>query len=229
MIRNLKDYLPILTGILILNSAVHLIKYYNMFGISIIDYMDFTELVLGFFDDFLIIVYSLLSILIWVLLEDFIFNTNGNLTHVKNSKAKRMQFYRISILAFLGIHLLSQLALIWLKEYYVYLSTIVIFFLVIFWIFKKGASIDKYSKYVITVLSLIYLLYLLAGFNAAEIIERKDKTEVTVILENKTIRTNENLRYIGKSRNYIFFYNLIEQASIVIPTKRILETKIENK
>src|SRR5688572_10600806 len=39
--------------------------------------------------------------------------------------------------------------------------------------------------------------------------------------DNSSINTNDTIRYIGKTRSYIFLYNSIEKSTVVLPTEDI--------
>ncbi len=48
-----------------------------------------------------------------------------------------------------------------------------------------------------------------------------------MITNKDTVRTNNDLRYIGKTRNYIFFYNKKNAVSTIYPMTEVLKISIE--
>jgi hypothetical protein len=80
------------------------------------------------------------------------------------------------------------------------------------------------------VFNLVYLtlitslsVALLARHKAQDIISNKHYTQVAVSFENnQKIITNDTLRYVGKTKNYIFFYRTKQNESTIYPLEKAI-------
>ena len=85
MINKIKDYIPLLTSLLIIGNIIQLNFYYSNFHIDIFNYLDFTELTLGFLDDLFYLLLFIGFICIDGILSDLL-NTEAS---KKNKMTKR--------------------------------------------------------------------------------------------------------------------------------------------
>ena len=68
---------------------------------------------------------------------------------------------------------------------------------------------------------LIYISGVIAHTSAMRALLSKSSSEVTIVMDKQTISTNESYRFIGKTKNYIFFYNIKKQQADIYPNADI--------
>lgn len=63
--------------------------------------------------------------------------------------------------------------------------------------------------------------------DAYKILENKDKLNYTLVFKEKTYYTNKNLKYIGKTENYLFLYNLKSNRTTILKNDELIKISIK--
>ncbi|MGH1388484.1 hypothetical protein [Kordia sp.] len=230
MIDKLGKLLPIGTLFLILCSSIRTIYYYQGFNISIVDYMELSEFIISFLDDIYLYLLIIFSPLIWQLLNDF-FSNNDIATEPAKLKSNRKLFFRnLTIVYFFALAAIV-VSKIFFINYYVYgVAFFVIILIYIFFVIFKGSKIDNLSKYLAVVPTLIFLSFIDANFSKLRILEReKSNYNVKLAFDGSTIKTTNDLQFIGQCKNYVFFYNINNKISTAYKKDNISMLEISRK
>jgi hypothetical protein len=78
---------------------------------------------------------------------------------------------------------------------------------------------------------LVILIYISGAAARIEALRRLSDVsayEVTLVMEDKTLITDKNFRFIGKTKNYIFFYNISKKQSEVYAISEVKNTLIRD-
>lgn len=221
--------------------------YYNSFGIPIHQYLSLDEILILFFADLayiceLVLWVSLYIVFLCVLLKVInliwgnkinsnveISDTNDTVGNVLDNlfENKKIVFW-----IFIISLLLTVIGVFW---FYYTNSLTSIIYLALFscqtvlsfldWL-KNGIKMEL-SIIVIVVMGLFVLLYCK---NINDVRETKSSYNFyTIELNNTTIETSLDTLYLGKSQDYIFFYNNIKSESIIVKNDEINSIKIFKK
>jgi hypothetical protein len=63
--------------------------------------------------------------------------------------------------------------------------------------------------------------------DAYKIIENKDKLNYTIVFKDKTYVTDNNLKYIGKTENFMFLYNLKSKRTTILKKDDLVKINIK--
>lgn len=228
-------------GLLVLCGILKLIFYYDTFGINIVDFISFSEILTSFLDDVNIIIIIVLTITIQSI---FIFNhTVGDLDK-DDSDAKfdlmmntiypfRFRFFIFFAIVFTSLIALIFINVLQIRHIYIYLIIFSWLQLMTFLTLKKNkdGKIDQPNiSIVISIIgALVFTLFLLAHRDIEQL--EKNGVENLIILTDDSIICNKitNTMYIGKSEKYIFLFNSQSRESQIIPTSDIKRIVIKNK
>ncbi len=228
-LENLKNLIPFLYLLLIISSAVKIITYYDGFGIAIVDYMELSEFIFSFLDDLYGYIVMLLGILIWGLIDDIIYPENGvSLTKEKLRKGKR-KLYRDFAATLLLIYGATTVTNIWFINWIVYVIAAISTLVAYVFFYYRSQSIGKLTKYYFLIPTLLVYGYLDAKFDLSVIKEKKNSFNVVLILKDETVKTDSANRYLGKTNNYIFFYNIESKTATAYPNRDIMSIKINKE
>lgn len=223
--KNVIQYLPHFGSILIFLGVTRLIIFYNAFGISVINYLDFSEIITSMFDIISYIVFTVAGTLLYLMMEKD--------KAAKNEKTKYKtidKLHNISIMvSSVGIILL----LVWLKIITIltltfwlmaFLSFVFLFFVLVRRINTLSISEIKNKQFILLsfVLLSIVSLSFYSNYEASSIKNDKKTIGVTIIFDNdKALISDSTNYYIGKTKDYVFFYHEKEGISDVYPMSRI--------
>jgi hypothetical protein len=233
------SYAPLITGFLIFSGVTKAMLYYKAFNIDILPYLDFSEALLLFLDELLFLAIITCSEIFIAAQADHAVNKKltsiraGRL--IKNSLTRRGIFYLLLIL------LNAWIFIVYPYQYAIRLSLcIIVLILIINFSIKKMHVYErayrfkekKYPKplYTIGPVVLIFftLLNIITGYTKAiDIIYLKKWRHFAVAFleDDKKVQSSDCLLFVGRTNNYVFFYNVNTETSTIIPTEEIKEFK----
>jgi hypothetical protein len=227
---------------LIFTGVVKVYTYYKLFKVSILDYMELLETLVLFMDN--LMAYILFSTLLSSISLNFFYiidvegESFNNLVIV--SFLNRFKTYldnlRVSI-AFFGIGIISACIYFFIRpnilkhELWLYFICLLIGFIAIP-IFSVEVKIALAKFYTInTSVYNVFFFILLATFiffaianaynEAYKVKKKKYYSEMIFEFDYGKFKCTNDFYYIGKTKNYLFFYNSIEESSTIIPVSRL--------
>lgn len=228
LLKTLAVYASVITAFLIFMGVMKLHLYYGYFGIDIVDYLDFTEIIASFLDDIW---------LIFIFLAVMIFHTivaSSGLAYFINLGRKRkvsidtisrgvsMKAYKTSslvtlVLFFVMFALLEKYVL----KIFVYFT--VLFFLQFLFYFARHFSVyrkaEKYFDKLIYFVTFFLLVALLARLEVLRTIKYPKKWSIQT--SSFTISNTPGLMYLGKTKNFFFIYDKRSGEKWVVPTSSL--------
>ncbi len=257
--KKISEITPLILGFLVFNGFLKQYLFYNHWNIEITEYLDFGEILLSFLDDInIIVLFSIVFILQQFLgaktieyVDNMIkSNTESTLEKTIGDTGKSIQSsdsftkvidyiltnHRNKIIIVLLI-LTAASIIFFLNTYFLfflYISTTT-FLSLLFLIFEDGIfSDDNLSVPISLGLTVLGFTSCLSKYDINEVSLNSTERELTVYTDDEKIQTTENYWYLGKTQNYIFFYDNIKCSSYCIPTDRIKyiqekKTSIKNR
>ncbi|MEI6123806.1 MAG: hypothetical protein WCQ95_09260 [Bacteroidota bacterium] len=243
----LTSLLPYVGPLLILFGVIRLIVFYRNFGITIINYLDITEIITSFFDILIITILAILNSMFqqFLFVDKKNYEANKNLWQKliseNNSKAFLslcFQYYkRQIIITFILVLSCVSLCIFGKNINWVlilYLISFALFLLVVNFItifidrihfeFKSPLYKKRRAYFVFYFLVLIIIICGFASWQAYDVKKMKSNIGITVTLDNDTILiSNSSQYYIGKTKEYLFYYHEDLKVTDVIPMTRVKE------
>lgn len=249
----LSQFVPYLGSIIIFLGILRLIVFYKAFGVSIIDYLDFTEIITSFLD---IIVIAVLLIATSVF--------NAFIQH-DDSKIERLDSIRYQlihnerslkhfILYFKFFKDAFIITLLWLLlngiirffnpdfsveySYGIVLGLLIAIILIIISIEIErkhriiNSSKERKKRIRIFVNSLLFIVIIqvLALYQVYEIKNNSKTLGTVIVLDNdKKLVSDKSNYFIGKTQNYVFIYHKKSKMTDVYPISRIKQITLINK
>lgn len=244
MKNNWQDYLkliPVVYAFLVIVSFIKLYLFYKSFNIHIEDYLDLAEILVTFLNDIinyffiLLISYTLLLFFHFSSYKKYIFSNRilGNYAFPKEELTlhflnKKYLFITSEIILVLGTIVILYLApksfsyqivQIGAQIINVLISVIIIFT----FIYYGGKYIINKTLRVVVFLGLIFLLtastQLILEINILKTHYRYYAREIEY--KDHIILSDSNQYFIGKSQNYIFYYNESEGRTTAFSLKDV--------
>ncbi len=240
---NISHYLQYIGSFIIYLGVTRLIFFYGSFNISIVNFLDFSEIITSFLD---MIVFSSLLILM-TLFQIISFSSKNIFDDKKEIKFKlhnekrpfkwfilNCMLYRELLFVGFTILLLPIILYINTKDTYYYDWIISIMVLTII-LFGASISLDQVhrenSSSAINRMRSKLLLYIIiftgvvvhsASIEASRIKESKITYGVSLTFDNDdTFVSDSSSYFIGKTLNYIFIHNEITNTTEAIPMSRV--------
>ena len=247
IISSLTDYFPVLSIIGLGYGIINQYSYYLPFNINILEYTDFSELLLDTLNHLIIIVIPGLFIII--LLTSIIFKildkqdkqlTNldvpGQLEYFNRASTRYSR--RKKIITWIMFSGYSALILLYVGEYFLYKIFNILNFLFALLngffgmsfilyldyfppIFKKifNKEISK-RLYVLIACCIIFLwIAICNGLYRSNKVKNHSTLGTYAIIGKDTIKSTKKYFYIGKTKGYLFFYNDSTKHTDVINSK----------
>lgn len=236
-----------ITGIIILISGLlRIYLYYQLFHFSVLPFLDSGEITTLFFD-------SLLFFLVFLLVNSFVVLMFYRKQFLNNDEASKVgiitriksyglfHYSKIICVVFCSIILLiinSQFNKIYFYEFWLWLILLFIAFyfnpFILFegkqYFLKIGKQVSRISLiFLLTAINLITISGCFA-INEAHKVKSYDyylNTEFEIIGKPE-IKSTKDFYYIGKTRQYVFFYDQSNKESIIIPISNISQFKFHN-
>lgn len=241
----LKNNLPLISIGLLILGTVNLMLYYNHFNIDILSYLDFTEILQIQFRLFAtaaaLIVFLILFLTIWDRIAAYLYKPTeeAGLTEAdikarkKTSKYSSYAFYLYLIV----ISVLNFARPVYKEAEESTASTLLWMFSVVgvagavvytYFQLKKISVTDSPDevarkkglttlKYVGVFIILTYSSGVFARLEAEDTVSLRSSYEATVVMEKKSFATNKNYRYLGRTKNFTFFYDIARKQAEVFP------------
>lgn len=226
--EKLSQLLPFGSIFILLCSSIKLVIYYKIFNIQIVDYIGIQEFITSFIDDLLIYI-CLFGVGIFLYLFDFY--QNGNDTFLKNDspeeyKTERRITLTLSIIILVLIIVSVQYSNSKSKSAEIICVGLFIF-LATFRIFLSSTKLVL--PYPIFIISGIIMYTIMYGYtDAHKIIENNNNNlSYTIVFKEKTYSTDKYLKYIGKTENFLFFYNLKSKRTTVLKSDDLIKISIK--
>jgi hypothetical protein len=247
------DYFIFFAPFLIFLGMTHLITFYNGFGISIVRYLDLTEIIVSFFDVILAVAFVYAYAIIQNFFSgNFLFENEiqkrENIIN-ENSLVKLMPLY----LSYLRLPLILGLIIIvasltaFLPNYKIsYWAPLSISLLVIFGICLKILDLEierrhlkNYSnierkRFIFLTLYLLVSIFAISYYSKYKVYDLKSNKSsfgVTIYFNDdvKFVSDSSNY-YISNTRNFLFIFHQQQNKTDVIPMSRIKQiTMLKNQ
>jgi hypothetical protein len=229
-IDTLSKLLPIGAVFIILCSSIKLVVYYQIFSITIADYLEIGEYATLFVDDILkyLAIFGL-GIAIH-LIDQFSrkkTTSESNDNPFLHSTKKIIWFFSVMAIIIVAVAVFISHTISFHEKLNAIKSGLLALISLTF-IFALNTRYEFNYFYFI-----IYSLLVYTGMDGAmdghKIIENDDKLNYEITIEGRKIYTDDCLHYIGKSKKYIFLYDLDSEESTIIPIEKVNEIKIVMK
>lgn len=248
-----KEY-PKLTAILsyagpllIFLGIFRLMIYYDSYGISIISFLQLSEILTSFLDIIVLVsTVSTFAFAVLLLADSTVIEVDQDQPEPERFFIKRLQYHFYSnwkYLAFLFAILIASIVIEYLdprkpRLYLGILATIIASISVnVLWRELKVLQHERKSNLLTngTIGIFIFTISIICAtalFGYIEVLTSKyiygyDKVQIQ-FTDNSTIFCNENYYYIGKTNNYLFLYSEIKDEAEVIPMNLVKNLKFPN-
>ncbi|QNE38980.1 hypothetical protein F1C16_05135 [Hymenobacter sp. NBH84] len=233
MLTKIKDNLPFITAIMFILGSTRLIFFYEAFGIDVISYLDLSEI-------FSLSFYYITSIgfISVVLLSIYMIYMYSKKLSIFN---KHFDKYTYAEYIFCGVFFIV-FSLIFFGTGIELIFSVIISLLLLFLLYGIEMLIQiaffnaklAYREQGFSMLMLTTGLYLttvnavIGSLSGRAIRDSEDNDIVTIEYNNKIIRTTKHYIYIGRTKNYTFFYNRQTKFSHVYPNSDVKRIYIKN-
>lgn len=208
-------------------SSIKLVIYYKVFNVPIVDYIGIQEFLTSFIDDLL---FYLIIFGAGIFLYIFDIYKNDNNSSLKSDSPEEYKNERRIALALSIIILILIIGTVQFSDSISHSIEIIcvglFVFLGMFRIFLSSTKITiPYPVFIIVGIIIYTIMY---GYtDAYKIIENKDRLSYIVVLKDKTYLTDKNLKYIGKTENFLFFYNLKSKRTTILKNDDLIKISIK--
>lgn len=228
---------------LVFLGCLKLIVFYKSFDIKIVEYLDSSEVLISFLDS--VIFYFSIFVFPILLLLSFFGNTIGKVNAESFNKSLNLKFYLRLLNDFKEYYIAFILGLINIiiflfvgKMNEAKIALFVIFpgiYIVFFIVRELRIAYKKQYNYSIpaTYVNIFIILFMMTSFILRDTLNDVHKIKQQfkyfgseVQFDNEKIKSDSIITYIGQTRNYIFFYNLKINTSIIYPKTRIVSIKL---
>lgn len=232
---------------IILLGVIRLYFFYQYFGIDIIPYLDFSEILTSFLNKIIVIIFPMAIFLTMSILSKHQAIREGNAEKIK--KIFRVKEFKSRIKLYLNLFIYDLLIyfiivvvgyiivkLIYGGEYpwwpilYIILGAFAsVLLLIVFYeisIFAYRNSFSEFETrryYLLFIGAIAFSLVALSGhIEAKYLVEQNNKTLSKISLSNSNTLTSNTLSfYIGKTKNYFFYYNCRDKSYQVYPMSNV--------
>lgn len=220
--KQIREYLPVITVLLIFLGYTGLSSFYNKFGIDIYNYISTSEILTLFLPE--IAAGAKTIILLFGVLTTFIFNRFDEKIFAELRTEEKLHNSLISFKY-------TALAAFFLTAVIKYFSDDIeyeiigtsIFFVLAYVYYKlkyqfKELAFD--STFLVAWLLVIVTMY--EKNRADNILENGNSQVITFLHHNKLITTNDStLNYLGQTQDYMLLYNTTEKKAFVLKKENI--------
>lgn len=210
--RVLKDFVaisPLIGAFLIFLGMLKLIIYYSFFGVHIVQYIQFSEILSSFLEDLnLIILLFLILIIHGVVGFKLIVSNSSDFSNLRTiSKSLNSKF---AIWYYPIAFILSYILFVVYPNLFWAYFTVILFFSFLMVLFKRYFSKIKLDETwsQIAFFSLLIVFFTINLAIKDVINTRKNSRKVEIQLKDECIKLNSNERFIGKTNEYLFISNV---------------------
>lgn len=247
------QYLGYVGPLIIFLGMARLMSFYGAFGISIISYLEFSEIITSFFDIlfFVVLIFACTSINNFLTrnkndIEEADKRRQELLTEADPWKLLRLYFNYLGILIISGLVVtigccVSHFLFNGITSLTLLIAITIFIFFIIFTIvsieidrkhihFQSSISRRWYIFLTLYCLTLIMGVTYYSSYQANLIKNDKSTFGVSIILDNnqKIISDSTNY-YIGKTQNYLFIYHEALKTTDVFPMSRVKQMTMPNR
>lgn len=222
----IREIVPTVTSVFVLSGIVKALAFYSLFGIRIIDYIDFSESLLLFFDDLIIFCVALMFSLV---------------------SSHFYKKYPLSLVLFGLVLIISNSVYFYilLHNYYhlnPYLSLVQPLLLLLlsawgFWHLYTGIKVEQpdakpdlqiQMRLLILLFSLISVMAYRVKRDYDNIVYEQPDREVTCLFNDSSqVRTGIDTVYVGRTKNTLFFYSKQEKKALIYKSDQVKKTEIK--
>jgi hypothetical protein len=209
-------------------GIIYSVVYYGFFSFNVFEYIDLNEIITHAIKNCIFLFFP--YIIGWSI------GVSRKINYERPAvPVKRRSFLRRNIFLFINISLFIGIAISWYLQ--IFKTPMALFLVLSFfssWLPKIAKFLNaKFSEkydikidiYAHTLLeSIVVVIYgaTMYGLLEANNVLNYNSTKNTyIIVKSDTIKSNSNYYYIGKTNNYLFFYNSKKQSTDVYPEKDI--------
>lgn len=197
-------------ALILLISTINTLCYYWVFDISIANFIEISEYATLFLDDLIYYIIYIAITFSYIFLQ-----MRGDYPAYFFSKKAIWIAPAIVAAIILAISIIEAET----TSKYIEIIRSTITCLIITITLKKKV----FKKNIDVFYSAICFLFLYSAIgsliNAYKLIETESKVEYEIQLKERTIYTNDQIKYVGKTKNYFFLYNTSTQVASIFPTK----------
>ena len=242
----LKELIKYIPAYLIFLGAIRLVFYYKAFNINVVEYLEFSEFLLSIFSFFIIIIFC---VLIPGLFYIGLFGRSvGKYNNVDLDLKKKQTFPQRLIIFLKSLNLWTALLML---SFFLYLlfkkepfyTHLIFIFYPIFTILNflyTEIRISYYNRHQTDIsptyhnLGLIVTLIILLTLNDTYLNVYKVKHQykfhkTTICLDDRVLISDSSNTYIGKTMNYIYFYNLKNETPTIFPISKVKSINLVEK
>jgi len=241
-LNNIAKWWVLITTAYIIIGLLKISLYYSAFGINIVTYCDLSEILTLWWPDAIFTLFFIILPLIFIVFLELVKTDDKENYHYYHF-APRLVFFLIIILILvryiLNLNGLSEYRLSFIRHSLNFILVIVVSFFALpvvlittinyIRIYRRSKShkfVYEYSKkgaYFCIAIA-VFFSFMLSSIeieagdideNAFEVVSFKSKAD--------SIKSDNNIRLIGKTKNYIFFYDKKQELAIVYPMQDILK------
>lgn len=224
-IKRLVEILPFIIGFLIFNGFLKLYIYYNNWNVNIIDFLDFSEIILSFLNDLNIIIFCLIFFIFHQLIGAKLLEGKIDIESIKNSidnnKKKFLLFCLFIFSCFISLFLYYN------KIFLLYMAIASLFQFLIYFLEHLISDDENTPLILATTLTFISFTICLSNYEIKNTNSNSKLATTRIKINDEQIVTSENLILIGKTQKFIYLYNKNRKLTRIIPTDRILNIEIE--
>lgn len=229
-----KDYLPIITAYLLITGILRMLIYYSYFGIDIFSFLDFSEIIQLQYKFYAIAGLVLITGAIWTVFDYDKDRFGNNSKYSKERKELPSSKLKISSFVFSLIFVALIIAAYIADSIGNFQLEIMLLFLTfpscIFICFgayilfvwghnRENENVTKYSSAIFIAaiaFTVLYVVSIAARNQAVMLVDAGPNQNVYLTTEKKSISTTKDFIFVGKTKNYLFFYDKKIKRSEVI-------------
>lgn len=221
-LKSFKDYVPYLSGLIIILGLIRQIVYYHHYDIEIQNYIGVSELLLAWVDELLIFSFAM-----FIFLINSIFSLNDS-------------SFKLNILGKIGIPLFTLLLCyiftqqLLANDYVISTTYLILIFIVFFpmagWIINGILNTHtislanfKFSYFSV----LVILVLVLITRNSINKVENGKYIGTKIFTEDSTYISDINHFYVGKTESFYFIYNKEAKTSLAIPEREVFKFEMK--
>jgi hypothetical protein len=250
-IKKLRDNLPFISLAILIFSLLRMYFYYKTFNTTITDYIDLGEAVILSFEDYVpLIFFATIAIFFLYFAQNSKTYKNNNATTFRRLTRPNKFSHRLTLFTsysggFLSIVPIGvcmfSIPFIWidieLAKFIAIIASFLFFYtyhpLLIYEISrqKKILTGNHLSNFTIQTASVVILLAYFTCFNiytdSVKTLRSQNYKKAFIGMGKKVIMSTDNFRFVGKTKDYIFFYDKKKKVSKIYPLEKIDSLSIE--
>ncbi|MGE0636129.1 MAG: hypothetical protein AB7P01_06800 [Bacteroidia bacterium] len=246
------EYLNYGGPFLIFLGMARLISFYQAFGVSIVSYLDFSEIITSFFDILVVVIF----LFAYILIQNVILTDKNEadraqkqrqelIIHEDNWKRLWLYFLYLKRLIIIGVvlilgcaishfifHKIEAFTIFIIAAFFVFL---IIFSMTLVEIERKHnhfqSSINKRRFVLLTLYFMVFSMGVVyySSYQAGLIKRDKSTYGVAITLDNDQMLISDSTDYyIGKTLNYVFIFHEKQKTTDIIPMSRVKQITITN-